>query len=321
MFAVLTRMRRPRPEKYHGKLATIVSKLTAFEKLELFAHGVTPERLDDESSKLLRAALPELYRETESYAIYEGSVGASPREMRLVLLDASQNPRYEGLSPFAVLEELDSLCRERVNDYVWLQEEKLDGGYHDHEAFRKYLKAKLLDMLEDEIRSVSGLVDDASYRELFNRYVNHVSHWVKKETVRNLHTGASEEPDQRLMGEVEGLLRISDEPEKFRHSLISSIAAWAIDHPDTPVDESTVFSNSIKRLRDAVYADRRPTLARLCHNILILVREEGVGLDAAHREEAEHVLERLVADFGYSEASAADAAGALARERYAEYLL
>ena len=63
------------------------------------------QRLDDDSAKRLKSAVAELYEESTAYPIYEGSIGASPREMRTVLLDAAQDTRYACLSPFAVLDQ------------------------------------------------------------------------------------------------------------------------------------------------------------------------------------------------------------------------
>ena len=314
MFAVLTRMRRPMPDRFGKPLRELVSELSAVEKMDLYATGVPPSRLDDESKKHLRNAVGELYRESDAYPIYEGSVGASPREMRGVLLDAAQNPRFACLSPFAVLEELDDLC-ERSSEYGFLQEEKLAGGYHDHVLFRRTIKERLLDSLEDEFRIASGLVDEARYNELFDRYITNVSFWTKGEKLRNPMTGQYEEPDERLMREVEALLGAPERPQEFRRGLISTIAAWAIDHPGDPVNNSVVFAQHLRRIREAVFTERRSAVARLCRDIAILLRESGVGLDAAERAAATRALGELQTRFGYEESSAADAAAALVRER------
>ncbi len=319
MFAVLTRMRRPNPDKYESPLRGIVSEVTAFEKMDLYSTGKPPDRLDDEAQKLVKAAIPRLYEEGDSYVIYEGSVGASPREMRTVLLDASQSPQYSCLSPFAVLTELEHLCR-RTNEYAWLQEEKQPGNYHDFEGFRRLLRARLLDSLEDEFRISSGLVDDASYAALLGRYINHVSHWVKGEKVQNAVTGQLEPPDERMMQEVEALLKSADDTRERRHALISNIAAWAIEHPDTRIEESPVFTSYLRRLRDAVFGERRVAVARLVRDIAVLVRGGGTGLDAGQRRAAQRCLDVLCERFGYEPESAADAAGALVRERFAEIL-
>jgi len=246
-------------------------------------------------------------------------VGASPREMRSVLLDAAQSPRYECLSPLAVLSEIDKLC-ERVGEYQFLEEERLPGGYHDHVLFRKVIRTRLLESFEDEFRIASGLVDEARYSELFTRYVTHVSFWLKHEKLRNPITGQYEEPDQRLMQEVETLLGSADSPEELRHSLINAIAAFSIDHPDEPLDHARIFAGQLRKLREAVFAERRTAVARLCRDVVILLRQEGSGLDEARRAAARRAVESLISRFGYEEISVADAAAVLVSERFAELL-
>jgi predicted Ser/Thr protein kinase len=319
MFAVLTRMRKPIVDRYDGVIKDLISELTAEEKLDLYSNGAAPLRLDEESQKQLRSVIPQLYRESDAYPIYEGSVGASPREMRTVLLDAAQSLHYDCLSPFAVLTELDALC-ELGQEYAFLQEEKLPGGYHDHVAFRKTLRERLLDLLEDEFRQASGLVDETRYLQLFDRYVTNVSFWTKKEKLRNPMTGQYEDPDERLMKEVEALLGAPDKVEDVRSGLINTIAAWAIDHPDQSVDHAKVFAPQLRRLREAVFAERRSAVAKLCRDMILLLKESGEGLDAARRGAAERAVDRLKTQFGYENGSASDAAVALVRERFAALL-
>ena len=70
-------------------------------------------------------------------------------------------------------------------------------------------------------------------------------------------------------------------------------------------------------MREAIFADRRQAVARLARDIVLLVREEGSGLDArSKRREAEATIERLVARFGYCRECAADAASLLVRKRF-----
>jgi predicted Ser/Thr protein kinase len=319
MFAVLTRMRKPNPDRYEGALKTLVDNLTAVEKMDLYATGSPPGHLDDDAAKVLRAAIPRIYHESDAYPIFEGSVGASPREMRGVLLDAAQSPRYTCVSPLAVLQEIDRLC-ERTGEYAFLEQDRLPGGYHDHVLFRRTLRERLLESLEDELRIASGLVDEARYTELFSRYVTHVSFWLKHEKLRNPITGQYEDPDERLMGEVEALLHATEDPKELRNSLINSIAAWAIDHPDEPIDHARIFASHLKRLREAVFAERRVPVAKLCRDLVVLLRQEGSGLDDARRATAARALEELKRRFGYDDDSAADAAAVLVSERFADLL-
>lgn len=319
MFAVLTRMRRPNPDRYDNGARGLVSELGAIEKLDLFADGVAPSHLSEEGAATLRALIPQLYEETDGIPIYEGSVGASPREMRTVLLDAAQNPRFTCLSPFAVLEELFELCK-RKNEYAFLQEDPLPGGYHDTDGFVELLTRRLHDLLEDEFRVASGLVDETRYSDLFDRYVTHVSFWVKGEKLRNPVTGQYEDPSEPLMEEVETLLGAQDDAEELRHSLIGTIAAWAIDHPGDPVVNSRVFADQIRRMRNAVFEERRTALAKLCRDLVVLLKEEGEGLADAQKRGATVLLDGLVSRFGYNRDSAGDAAASLLRERFRELL-
>lgn len=333
-FAVLTRMRQPEAKRYADALAPIVSALTAVEKLELFATGAAPERLDPESQKLLRASVAQLYHETDSSLEYEGKLGVSPREVRTVLLDAAQSPDYGCLSPFAVLGELDELCK-RNAEYDWLREKPLSGGYHDHRQFRELVRQRMLDRMEEQMRTASGLVDESRYAELFDRYVSHVGAWVKGEKLRNPHTGDFEAADERMMREVEGLLGVKTKHDEHRKNLISTIAAFAIENPGTKIVNSVVFPRDMKKLRDAVFADRRKSVALLVRDMVTVLRarriaaapqEDGAASEARavesslveeRKREAWAAYERL-ATMGYCEACALDAASALVRARYAE---
>ena len=92
-------MRKPNPDRYSRALGAIVSTLTAVEKADLYATGKAPERLDADAQKVLRAGRHDVWAESDAYPIYEGRIGASPREMRVALLDAAQSTVFKCLSP------------------------------------------------------------------------------------------------------------------------------------------------------------------------------------------------------------------------------
>jgi predicted Ser/Thr protein kinase len=320
MFAVLTRMRKPGNDRFTRPLAAVVSQLTALEKMDLYATGAVPERFDADAQALLRANVAAVYEESDAYPIYEGRIGASPREMRVVLMDAAQSPTYRCLSPLAVLAEIDALCQRRA-EFEWLQQDPLGGGYHDVRQFVESLQSRLYDAFEQELYSASGLVEEERYAELFDRYVQHVSSWVKKERIRNKLTGEYEEPDANLMSEVERLLDVKGDPEDARKALISSIAAWALDHPGQKVEPVAVFPQQLRRIRDAIYAERRGLVAQVARDLVILVRDEGRGLDAARRAAAESALRTMAERHGYCAHCAADAASITVRKRFADVLV
>ena len=70
------------------------------------------------------------------------------------------------------------------------------------------MRDQLIDNIDDEVRTSMGLVEERRYIERFERYVAHVSHWVKKEKVRNPITGRDEDPDEDMMAEVERILQV-----------------------------------------------------------------------------------------------------------------
>ena len=326
-FAVLTRMRQPDPKRYTDNLAPVVSQLGAVHKMDLYAHGTPPEKLDQDAKKLLVANIAAVYHETDAQVVFEGSTGVSPREIRTVMFDAAQSADHGCLSPFAVLGELDELCK-RVSEYDWLREKAQGGGYHDTRVFRDEVRTRLLDSIEDQLRVASGLVDEQRYGDLFERYMANVSVWLKGEKIRNPITGDYEAPDERMMREVEGLLGVKGKNDDHRRGLISQIAAWAIDHPGQKIVNQVVFPEQLKRLRDTVFADRKKALGGIVRDLVGLLREResdekqkdaGASLREEQRKAALAALDRLKG-MGYCDRCALDAASAVLRARFAESL-
>jgi serine protein kinase len=319
LFSVLTRMRKPNPDRYSRAVGAIVSTLTGIEKADLYALGRAPERLDAESQKLLRAAVKDIWAESDAYPIYEGRVGASPREMRVALLDAAQSTAYKCLNPLAVIDEIDALC-ERKNEFDWLQQDPMTGGYHDVKAFRETLQSRLLAASEYELYVASGVVQEEQYADLLDRYVQHVSAWVKKERLYNRVTQKHEEPDEKMMAEVERLIDEKGEAQDRRRQFISAIAAWALDHPGRKIESTEVFPQHLRHMREAIFAERRPAVAKLARDLVLLVREAGAGVDAERRGAAEATIERMASRFGYCRECAGDAASMLVRQRFQDVL-
>jgi serine protein kinase len=321
LFAVLTRMRKPDKTKYTGVLADVIDNLTVLEKVDLYATGTVPEHLTGEIGKTLHAHIGDVYEESEAYPVYEGRVGASPREMRGVLLNAAQHPDYDYLSPLAVLDELTELCS-KPGEYEWLEEKVAPGGYHDFEGMLAVVRERLFATWEDEMRVASALVEENIYADLFDRYVGNVSVWSKNEKVRNRITGNYEDPDLGLMSEVERLLGVTTDPEEFRRALISSIAAWAIDHPGSKVNAGEVFPLHVRKMRATVFATRQQAVAELCRDLVRHLRDgDGSGLPPARVTEIKAALGRLRDQFGYHEDAARDAASSLIRWRFADLIV
>ncbi len=317
LWAVLTRLRKPQAEHYEGALGAIAASLSPMEKAALYADGTIPERFGSDEAKDLRAGVELIRRESDTWPNYEGLTGASPREIRNLLLEASQDPAYTCLSPIAVLEHIARFCES--DDYEFLKE-KVEDGYHDHRGFVKRVRERWLDLLDEEFRTSTGLVEETQYTELFDRYVLHVSVWTKGERIENRMTGKFEEPDQKLMEGVEDMLDVPKaDRETFRQDLIGAVAGHAIDNPGEQVVYATVFSRHLTKLREASYQKLNRELGVIARDVLdVISGDERVieRIGAVREEKARVTLAALYGQYGYEEASVKDAVGELLDQRY-----
>jgi predicted Ser/Thr protein kinase len=319
LWAVLTRMRKPLPEKYSKALADLVAKLTPIEKAELYAHGYVPEGLSPEQAKELTGNIDKIWGESDAYPNYEGRTGASPREVKTLLLNAGQNPRYACVSPLAVFEELEELVK-NVTVYEFLKQEPLPGGYHENKKFIYTVRERFLDLVDEEVRSSMGLVEERQYGDLLGKYITHVSHWTKKEKLRNPTTGRLDDPDEEMMGEVEKRLGVGQRRDDFRHEVISRIGAWSIEHPGHKPDYAEVFPRHLQMLREAYFVERKKILKKTHEDILVYLAEGPEvtrhRIDRESFDRVETTLKTLKERYRYCDKCAKDAVSFLLRKRY-----
>ncbi len=314
LFAVLSRMKKPAPDRFARPLASLVAELTPLEKADLYATGTVPQRLSAEHTKDVRAGIEALWRESETYPNYEGRTGASPREIRGLLLDAAQHPGFRCLSPFATLERIAGLTT-RKTEFEWLRQDPMAAGYHDPKYFLKVLRERLLDHLEDEFRSATGLVDESRYVDAFERYVLNVSASLKGEKIKNKHTGRDDPPDETAMRETERTLGAAGPADDYRKNLISAVAAWAIDHPGERVSYPGLFPRHVQRLKEAYFHERRKLMVSIARDIVEVLGEDGTALDHERRTQAEATVASLKSRYNYCDHCARDAVTALVKER------
>jgi predicted Ser/Thr protein kinase len=316
LWAVLTRMKKPLAEKYGKLLSDVVGKLGPLEKALLYAEAMTPEGLTPEQHRELVAGIDKVARESDSYPNYEGRTGASPREMKLIIMNAAQSPKYQCLSPFAVFDELEDLVR-GVTVYEFLKQEPLPGGYHENRKFIFQVRDKLIDRIDDEVRTSMGLVEERRYIDQFERYAAHVSYWVKREKVPNPITGRDDDPDEEMMNEIERILEVSSRREEFRREVIARIGAWSIDHPRQKPDYERIFPRPIAELREAFFSDRKKQVRKINDDLLVLLTDGPSKMLTDAAAAAQSTLTMMKSRFGYCDNCAKDAVLALIRKRYA----
>ncbi len=314
LWAVLSRMRKPQVERYPSTLAEVIGKLSPLDKVEMYTSGQLPPNLTPDRARELASHIRELWQESDNYPIYEGRVGASPREMQDVLLGAAGSTQYDYVSPLVVLDEIVELCKQ-ASLYEFLRQDVQPGGFHDHKKLVDVARGRLFDRIDDDVRAAVGLVEESEYARVFDRYVNHVMHSLKKEKVRNPSTGRAEDPDEGMLREVEETLEISGESEEFRQSLIAKIGAWSLDHRGQKPVLSEIFSDLLRKLRDAYFERHRKTIGKGITDLVALLTGNESSLSADARTHAEDALAKLL-ECGYTRESARDLVGALASLRY-----
>ncbi|HEY6180286.1 MAG TPA: hypothetical protein VIX73_37850 [Kofleriaceae bacterium] len=315
LWAVLSRMRKPQIERFPSTLAEAIGKLSPLDKAELYTNGTIPRELSPDRARELAAHIKDLWHESDTYPIYEGRVGASPREMQGVLLSATGANRYDYVSPLAVLDEIVDLCKQ-TSLYEFLRQDVQPGGYHDHKKLVEVARGRLFDKIDDEVRAAVGLVEESEYARVFERYITHVMHAIKKEKVRNPSTGRMEDPDEGMMKEVERTLEITGRAEDFRQSLIAKIGAWSLDHRGQKPVMAEIFAELLRKLRDAYFERHKKTIAKGIGDLVKFLSGNEASLSAEARTRTASALEMLMDKYGYSRESARDLVGALASLRY-----
>ncbi|MCA9528172.1 MAG: serine protein kinase PrkA [Myxococcales bacterium] len=317
LWAVLTRLARPATEGMDTDLRKAYGKLSPIEKAELYARGVAPKGLPRDTANALVANLPDLFREHRAAEEYEGRYGASAREIQAVLLGAARRTGHACLSPVSLFDELRDLCRQKsVYEFLRL---KPDGPYYQPEKFIAAVKDWYLDRLEEELFRAMGLVDDVATGELFTRYIDHVTHAVRREKRLNPMTGQYEEADTRFMADLEARLGAEGkDAEDFRTGIMHRIAAWRMENPDAALDFGEIFADRITRLNDSFYEEKRRQADLVKRDILVVLLDGGERLEPEARQRAVDTLRRLETEHGHDRASITEAISFLLKERPTE---
>lgn len=317
LWAILTRLRRPDPEAYPAALRETIAALTPLDKAMLYAHARPPEGLNSELSRDLVAQIGGLMAETEGAIHYEGRHGASPREMKVILLNAAQNDEFPCLSPLAMLDALEELVRD-PSVFPFLQL-KPDGEFNRPEAFITTVREHYLDLIDAEVQDAMGLVEERQYAELFTRYIAHVHHWLRGEKLNNAITGRAEPPDERFMAEIEGLIGGAvdgADVRTMRAALINQIAAFSIDNPGVKVDYKRIFPNQFEALRRSFFEERVRAVRKVQEAFLTFCQDGEERLNPQELEQVRTMLSNLEQRHGYTRTSAREAVALLLSERY-----
>lgn len=301
-WAVLTRLEPPTPEKYPESLQEVIRELNPEEKLDLYNFGEVPTRLSQKQARELKGNIPHLFYEYFHDANYEGRYGASPREVRMLILNAAQDRRFDHLSTGAVFSQIEYLIEQR-SSYEFLRREPLR-GFRDANYLLASVKNYYRNILEDEVRNALGLYSKESYLELFTRYIMHVSAWTKKERLVDPLLQRKVDADEQFMTNIESsLIAVNETKDDFRRQMIAQIGAFKLENPSAPLDYRILFSAHLKRLKESVYKDQKNVVNRIINIYLRLLQNDQFSVEERDLNYAKSLSEGLKC-LGYTDESA-----------------
>jgi serine protein kinase len=266
MWAVLTRLEEPKK-----------AQLTLLQKLKLY-NGKTLPGFTEDNIKELR-----------SDAEREGMEGISPRYIQDKVSNALVSDKGEGcVNPFMVINELES----------GLKHHSLITSDEQRKRFKELLavvKEEYEDVVKNEVQRAIAADEDALKR-LCGNYIDNVKAYTQREKVKNKYTGASEDPDERLMRSIEEKIDIPESrKDDFRREIMNYIGALALEG-------KTFDYKSNERLQKALelklFEDQKDTI-KLTSLISSVVDKET-------QEKIDVVKSRMTKYYGYCDICSTD---------------
>jgi serine protein kinase len=326
LWGVMTRLRQPDVAKYPNKVAKVLARIGPLEKADLYAYGHVPTGLSSEEARELLAIVPSMYAERYEHVVastqgtdhllgdYEGSFGASVRDLKNVLLAAASDPPPETVHKpvpgqseaqrTITVPRLFRELREFLGDaahHGWMHLGPTAVGYHKLDgdgSITDLAYSRWLDLSDREIREALGLVDEHRYLELFRKYVIQASHFVKGERIFDAVTEQLTDPDENFMRELEKAMDPNAKPG-FRQDILARIGAWALSHPDEEPAYPHIFADYFSRMREDYYRQQKDTVRKGMQYMLELLTEDKpaeLDLTVAERQKAMHALEVLLGE-------------------------
>lgn len=307
IFSIMTRLRACHEKNYeNSKLGEIAKSLNPFEKCLLLSEGLLPERLDFESKQLLKSELTSIEDEYINENLYEGKFGLSPRDMKKLIYQITD--RYENITCENVLDFLSNLVNEK-NNYDFLNMNS-QGDFHHPTRFIALLTEHILTKYDHELRDSLSLVDDRSYKDYIQKYIENINSLSKGDKIKNKFTGKFEECDEFFIKEFESNLELKENPEIYRSHLLSKLGAWFLDNPKSKIDYVNVFPELLKQLQESFRGEQLKVISTISNNIVFYQSEQSedsdkeTPLSKENKELIQNVIDNLMKKYYYSKRGA-----------------
>jgi serine protein kinase len=303
-WAVLTRLRQPDPDSYDSPVRNLVKRLDPYEKLSLYDGADLSKSFSEQEKNTLKKILGELRKESQASVAYEGRFGASPREMKMLLYFAAQNPKYNSVSALAIFDELEKLVRD-TSVYDYLQFEPR-AGFHDVREFLKNIRMTYAAKYHREFLVALNLFDEDQYIVALRKYLKHVVAYIKREKVENDHTGRIDDPDEKMMDEMESLMGLTGDRRDMRESIVAKIASWRVENPTDELDIVKVFAHELLMIARRIYESKESYIERIINTMVMLGSEDYTKAPADILKACEETYDNLRIKFGYTKENAWD---------------
>ena len=266
MWAILTRLEEPKN-----------AGLTLLQKLKLYNGKTLPGFTEDN--------IKELREESER----EGMHGISPRYVQDKISNALVAHADErSVNPFMVLNELEA----GLKHHSLINNDEVKKHYKHLLAI---VKEEYEDIVKNEVQRAIAADEDALSR-LCGNYIDNVKAYTQREKVKNKYTGATEEPDERLMRSIEEKIDIPESrKDDFRREIMNYIGALSLDGKKFDYKTNERLQ---KALELKLFQDQKDTI-KLTSLVSSVV-------DKDTQEKIDIVKGRLIRNYGYDDDSATD---------------
>lgn len=187
-----------------------------------------------------------------------------------------------------VINELES----GLKNHSLISNEELKADYRE---LIGVVRQEYEEIIKGEVqRAISA--DEGALTRLCGNYIDNIKAYTQKETVRNPYTGASEEPDERLMRAIEEKIEIPESrKDDFRREIMNYIGALSLEGKkfNYKMNERLHRALELKLFEDSKDSIKLNTLVQSV-------------VDKDTQEKIDIVRTRLIKDFGYDEISATD---------------
>jgi predicted Ser/Thr protein kinase len=266
--------------------------------------------------KLFRDNLAAIANEWRDGVVFEGRFGASPREMKTILLDASFRTKAKCFTASAVLGELRNLVRDKsVYDFLKLEPK---GLYNNPTRFVEDVDRAVTRLVLRELQDSMALVDEEEYDRRFSEYFRHVTAYIRGTRVTDPVTGEERKPDPNILRGVERLLPTGEDIDLFRQKLIGKVAASSLAHPGTRPNYRLLFPEILRALKGDFYATRQVATNQVEDDLLLVGTPAWESLSPDRREQVETTLAHMESRYGYPRECALEMASFALRKSRAQ---